>query len=825
MFHFNRRMKMRDISLQSIRMHISLLLAVTCWAGCSEQSREIVGPEGSLRKIEVPVQIGLASETAGDNEPRGTCNAGPTYPTDQSPHVGEARGIPPAADEAVPRGEAIPHPGETGFSWQLLSATATKSSAVLKPDQLYNLEIQQYDPSGTRIGGMPGAVTQAVGATLTLSLAASEDCQLVAVAWGEGISTRLGTGPLTNAQSLSLEASAIGSLRPDVQADMNRMPYVLHLKHVRVADGRIQSPEGHDVRLQLKRLAVRLSLDWDYQVSDYTLKQILLQSIPLNYKVIASPDAADGYSYPSLLEQFTTLQLSQSDLAAEHYACWVPANVRGTSRAATSPQFRTKQTAPVGSSFVDFVAVHTADSKKKLSYRVYLGGEESSDFNLYENTDYQYGAIFNHRQLPVNDRRVTIVDPIPASENNNNLVPTANCFLVAPGGSFCFDPFLFQQNGASIDNSTLKTWADAEGGIIAVKLLWQTKENGDVGDPVMGIVNSDDDHTNIVEIKHADGTDVTAVSPLTGTQTGRIYCRVAPGTTGGSGLIAAYSASGIIWSWHVWVTNYNPDPTGSVSRLSPASKRKLSIVNNSTGACQCVMMDRNLGAFEGFDAVPGTILEMSRANGFHYQKGRKDPFPSSYTSEKLPQVFKFVLSSDYPPKHFLNRYQPNGIDWIIPATLSYGSLRNAYKDPISISGASGSVSQWCSDSPRPAWGNPKTIHDPCPAGWRIPSKADMQILVNYNSSYSNWTGAIADGGMMLKYDETANRTYLRFTGYPPNQTQLNGVGELGLITVYDLRTAFEVNSTGFIHSGKAVRFASWEDADAHTTRCIQERID
>ena len=57
--------------------------------------------------------------------------------------------------------------------------------------------------------------------------------------------------------------------------------------------------------------------------------------------------------------------------------------------------------------------------------------------------------------------------------------------MVAPGGAFCFDPFAYSRSGTNA-NTTLKGWSDSEGGIAYVKLLWQTKENGDVGDPVMG---------------------------------------------------------------------------------------------------------------------------------------------------------------------------------------------------------------------------------------------------------------------------------------------------------------------------------------------------
>ena len=75
------------------------------------------------------------------------------------------------------------------------------------------------------------------------------------------------------------------------------------------------------------------------------------------------------------------------------------------------------------------------------------------------------GLKMSHSELPVDDKRITIVNPIGASENNNNLVPTANCFMIVPGGAFCFDPYKYTVDGtADQENSTLKGWADTGGG-------------------------------------------------------------------------------------------------------------------------------------------------------------------------------------------------------------------------------------------------------------------------------------------------------------------------------------------------------------------------
>lgn len=174
--------------------------------------------------------------------------------------------------------------------------------------------------------------------------------------------------------------------------------------------------------------------------------------------------------------------------------------------------------------------------------------------------------------------------------------------------------------------------------IQSVKVLWQTKENGDVGDPVLGVAISDDDHRNIVDLKN--GSSFTDA---------RIYCRVAPNTTGGSGVIAACDTDGnILWSWHVWVTNYSPSATADETILTPENKRILKFKRN--GSSQNPMMDRCLGAYEGYTSVPGKIVDMSRANGFHYQKARKDPFPGSYPSEEVSNRYTYVINTGRPPK-------------------------------------------------------------------------------------------------------------------------------------------------------------------------------
>ena len=109
----------------------------------------------------------------------------------------------------------------------------------------------------------------------------------------------------------------------------------------------------------------------------------------------------------------------------------------------------------------------------------------------------------------------------------------------------------------------------------------------------------------------------------------------------------------------MWVTDYSPSATTDATILSPDNQRILKLQNGATSYKP--IMDRCLGAYDGYVSVPSDILDMSRANGFHYQRARKDPFPGSYTAEKIANQYKFTINAALPPKHCLNRYKADGI--------------------------------------------------------------------------------------------------------------------------------------------------------------------
>ena len=83
----------------------------------------------------------------------------------------------------------------------------------------------------------------------------------------------------------------------------------------------------------------------------------------------------------------------------------------------------------------------------------------------------------------------------------------------------------------------------------------------------------------------------------------------------GNAVIGAYDAGGtLIWSWHVWAADYDPEAEGGAVDFNGYS-----------------MMTRNLGALAADNSSVENILA---SYGLYYQWGRKDPFigPSSYNA-------------------------------------------------------------------------------------------------------------------------------------------------------------------------------------------------
>lgn len=192
----------------------------------------------------------------------------------------------------------------------------------------------------------------------------------------------------------------------------------------------------------------------------------------------------------------------------------------------------------------------------------------------------------------------------------------------------------------------------------------------------------------------------------------------------GSASIAAKSGDEILWNWHIWVTNTLP----SCSKMANGVR----------------IMDTNLGA-----VGPGTGT--LQPVGLLYQWGRKDPFPAPYHVN-----YNTMMS-----------FQPAGVityEVKSDATLAYTlSHPGAFIDNNST--------KWESNANTSVWAAEKTIYDPCPPGYRVPTKAELSSL-----SLGAWDASY------YRYPETetayffnaTSRSYYNSGGSHVNETAHTG---------------------------------------------------
>ena len=173
----------------------------------------------------------------------------------------------------------------------------------------------------------------------------------------------------------------------------------------------------------------------------------------------------------------------------------------------------------------------------------------------------------------------------------------------------------------------------------------------------------------------------------------------------GNALIAAKNKSGeILWNWHIWLTD----------------KPKEQVYLNNAGT----LMDRNLGATS---ATPGDVCSL----GLLYQWGRKDPF----------------LSADQinPGDPSLNiKKAASTITWPDPvlSDANVGTIEYTITHPTTFIMSQGSVLDWYYNDENTTedsrWQDSKTIYDPCPAGWRVPTGGNTGVWVTAFGSDEQW---------------------------------------------------------------------------------------
>ena len=219
--------------------------------------------------------------------------------------------------------------------------------------------------------------------------------------------------------------------------------------------------------------------------------------------------------------------------------------------------------------------------------------------------------------------------------------------------------------------------------------------------------------------------------------------------------------SDYLWSWHLWLTDEPEEISG--------------------------FMDRNLGA------TSATAIDGNKTHGLYYQYGRKDPFTGD-----------------------IERYNINGTS-IGKTDIKSGavSFAKAVQNPATFNTING---DWVSPNNYTGknWNDivestGKTFFDPCPEGWRLPTKDEF-------SSFS------ADS---FVWDSTNSGRTFNTNWFPASGYRYNSDGSMYNVGGYGGYWSASPNSSGngcCLSFGSSSVLPSYNDSRALgcSVRCVQE---
>lgn len=520
--------------------------------------------------------------------------------------------------------------------------------------------------------------------------------------------------------------------------------------------------------LKVKRIVSKINFTIN-AINDITITGYSIKNLPNKEFLIAHPyinelspddltpgtDAATAWLSPNAV--------SLSNVTTHSFNFYMYENRRGGRKLVNggigndAEQKEKAKYAPDNSTYVEITAKGSLTSPNmdarftSAVYRIYLGADNSKNYNVARNCTYTITA--NIKSATDIDTRVTKVS-LPS-----------NCYIVKPNSYVMFPAFTVNSSHQRV--SIGSNW-DAV-------LLWTDKNNYLTSNGTVKKVTAQADGTILVETGSAEGNAV----------------------------VVAKVGDVIVWSWHIWVTSYDPNTTN---------------ISYYNGAKTTVFMNRNLGAINN---TPQNVGSM----GLLYQWGRKDPFPGA------SGITSLINASIYGPNSpvFIKMTAPNTYTDQEP----YNNIKNGIQNPLTFyfkTDDTGGPNQydWYSTISRThddnLWGatGSKSVYDPSPEGWRVPKSGS-----GTSSPWNNITNSVA---FTYGYNWTSSIGWYPATGYLDyNSGSLMNTGIYGIY--WSASANNETDTYSFYLSSSAVRTSNLKATDNNKgtyrsygfpIRCVKE---
>ena len=598
------------------------------------------------------------------------------------------------------------------------------STRVLDENTIHDLHILVYNSSGELTGK-----NYKTSAPYTVTARSGTNCTIYAIA-NTGNSTLFDGTVASTEQKLKDLTTNI-----TLWSDLTSSDYLLMAgskESVTIAAGESILTDGMTVsRLAAKvNLAIGVAAGSGITITNYQICSLPVNSYymnrPLTTEASQTDTAGETGTEPnatSTAAHWTNSGLIDAGGASSvNTTFYMFENRRGVNSSIAAQSQKIKANAPDSATYV---VINGETLGYKATWKVYLGANNTTNFNVKRNCSYTYDITLKRNDV---DTRVNITKK------------TSNCYMVAPGGSVDIPVERANESPIAITGATLS------GGLYhqilsstswTASILWQSV-------------------TGLVTVSNATGTGPTGRFTVT--------ANTPASNNGGNAVVQIKnSANEVLWSWHIWVTGYDPNNGGTT-------------YSRSNGTKTYVFMDRNLGATAA--ASSSSSDQASVVAGLMYQWGRKDPFPGinswSITDGTDPTA---VYNASGTSMNVLSNAQT------VPSTAVPNNLTNSIRNPFVFYKYAASPYDWfvynnSSYQNNDLWGGgtisattfaAKTVFDPCPAGWRVPP---------FTGNKSPWDGY--SSGTFFNYS-----ILLGGIGYYPSSGyRFNGAGSFLSVGIY-----------------------------------------
>lgn len=458
-------------------------------------------------------------------------------------------------------------------------------------------------------------------------------------------------------------------------------------------------------------------------------------------------------------------------------------NRRGVNSSITKQSDKSVENAPKRATYIDINGIVKG---MNVNWKVYLGADNTSNFNIKRNCTYSYSIVING--IESIDARV-IVEP---GSINLSKEGVANCYLASASNQW------YSFDGTVRGNGETQDYVAEQYPDLGISLM---------PTPPPSSSNATQIPANIIKDAVVVWETSQGLIENIRWDRGSRHVKFKTGTATGNAVIAVRDASQtILWSWHIWRTegidlnslNQSSSPhvmtietntdrqwyADLLKREDIKRRRRITMLRCNIGA--------QLDAKCSYDTPEGNI----GIYNVQYQFGRKDPLPGSVTYEANDQdvrIYGYGSSNTYVTAGFtiaekaVSSDMINGLgtlDYVIqhPEHFIYnkngGVLSSSWFHNATPGSAESKINRclWGDNNTETQiivnsggldsdpWGTEKetgrkTIYDPCPAGWRV-SAADSWTAIGKDNMGQSWIGLTED----QFYHGTYNKGHTLFFG-------------------------------------------------------------